>query len=87
MWATSYFAFLAFPDRGFLIIVQAGGQEVWQAVMTMVKNISEVVLTSLPNFWRIARAFIDGKFKKVFWDLRDPARAPCAFTKMLIFND
>ncbi|KAH8101822.1 exocyst complex component Sec5-domain-containing protein [Cristinia sonorae] len=48
------------PD---LIIAQAGGHDVWQAVMTMVKNISEVMLSSLPNFWKISRAFMDGKFK------------------------
>lgn len=31
----------------------------------MVKNVSEVMLTSLPNFWRIARGFLEGKLKKV----------------------
>lgn len=33
--------------------------------MSLVKNVSEVMLTSLPNFWKISRAFLDGKFKKV----------------------
>ncbi|TCD67800.1 hypothetical protein EIP91_011928 [Steccherinum ochraceum] len=48
------------PD---MIIAQAGGHEVWQVVMNMVKNLSEVMLSSLPNFWKISRAFLDGKFK------------------------
>jgi exocyst complex component 2 len=44
---------------------QAGGHEVWQAIWDMVKNISEVVVSSLPNFWKIARSFLEGKFKRV----------------------
>ena len=44
-------------------IAQAGGHDAWQAIMNMVKNISEVMLSSLPNFWKISRAFLDGKFK------------------------
>lgn len=60
----SFFYPAAASDESFRT-VQAGGHEVWQAVMTMVKNVSEVVLTSLPNFWRISRAFIEGKFRKV----------------------
>jgi exocyst complex component 2 len=31
----------------------------------MVKNLSEIMLSSLPNFWKIAKSFMDGKFKKV----------------------
>lgn len=31
----------------------------------MVKNMSETLLSSLPNFWKIARSFIEGKFKRV----------------------
>ncbi|KAI0340406.1 hypothetical protein BDW22DRAFT_1360370 [Trametopsis cervina] len=46
------------------VILQAGGQEVWQSVLAMVKNISEVMLSSLPSFWKISRAFLDGKFKR-----------------------
>ena len=44
-------------------VAQAGGHDVWQAIMAMVKNVSEVMLSSLPNFWKISRAFLDGKFK------------------------
>lgn len=41
------------------------GHEVWNATLALVKNLSEVVLQSLPGFWRVAKAFMDGKFKKV----------------------
>ncbi|KAI0694957.1 exocyst complex component Sec5-domain-containing protein [Cytidiella melzeri] len=46
------------------VLLQAGGHTVWQAVLTMVKNVSEVMLLSLPSFWKICRAFLDGRFKK-----------------------
>ncbi|KAG2066032.1 hypothetical protein BDR04DRAFT_1082425 [Suillus decipiens] len=46
------------------VIAQAGGHEVWQAIWEMVKNISEVMVSSLPNFWKIARSFLEGKFKR-----------------------
>ncbi|KAF9239346.1 exocyst complex component Sec5-domain-containing protein [Melanogaster broomeanus] len=45
-------------------IAQGGGHEVWQAVFDMVKNMSEILLSSLPNFWKIAKSFIEGKFKR-----------------------
>ena len=44
---------------------QSGGHDVWNAVFDMVKNISEVMMSSLPNFWKIAKGFLDGKYKKV----------------------
>ncbi|KIP09756.1 hypothetical protein PHLGIDRAFT_126060 [Phlebiopsis gigantea 11061_1 CR5-6] len=46
------------------VIAQAGGYDVWQAILNMVKSISEVILTSLPNFWKISLAFSDGKYRK-----------------------
>ncbi|KAJ3551008.1 hypothetical protein NM688_g4954 [Phlebia brevispora] len=49
------------PD---LAIAQAGGLEVWQAVLTMVKNLSEAMLSALPNFWKISKSFLEGKYKK-----------------------
>ncbi|KIJ63178.1 hypothetical protein HYDPIDRAFT_93197 [Hydnomerulius pinastri MD-312] len=45
-------------------IAQGGGHEVWQAVWEMVKNVSEILLSSLPNFWKIAKSFLEGKFKR-----------------------
>ncbi|KAG0708035.1 exocyst complex component Sec5-domain-containing protein [Suillus ampliporus] len=46
------------------VIAQAGGHEVWKAIWDMVKNVSEVMVSSLPNFWKIAKSFLEGKFKR-----------------------
>ena len=46
-------------------IAEATGHEIWQAILDMVKGISEALLTSLPNFWKIAKGYMDGKYKKV----------------------
>ncbi|KAH9897042.1 exocyst complex component Sec5-domain-containing protein [Cubamyces lactineus] len=46
------------------VIAQGGGHDVWEAIQTMVKNISEAMLTPLPNFWRISKAFMEGRYKK-----------------------
>ncbi|KAI0065245.1 hypothetical protein BV25DRAFT_1822396 [Artomyces pyxidatus] len=47
-----------------MVIPHSGGHDIWQAVVEMVKAISEVLMTSLPNFWRISKGFLDGKYKK-----------------------
>lgn len=47
------------------MLASSGGREVWQAIIDLVKNLSETVLSALPNFWRIATSFMDGKLKKV----------------------
>ena len=44
---------------------QSGGHDVWNAVFDMVKNISEVMMSTLPNFWKVAKGFLDGKYRKV----------------------
>ena len=44
---------------------KSSGEPVWIAILAMVKAVSEVLLTSLPNFWRIAKSFMDGRFKRV----------------------
>ena len=44
-------------------VAQAGGQEVWEAIQTMVKNVWEVMLTPLPNFWRISQSFMEGRYE------------------------
>ncbi|KAI5120615.1 hypothetical protein M0805_008091 [Coniferiporia weirii] len=46
------------------VIAQAVGHEVWQAVLDLVKGVSEAMLSSLPGFWKIAKGYMDGKFKK-----------------------
>ena len=50
-------------------IVQATGHEIWQSVLDMVKSLSETMLASLPNFWKIAKGYMDGKYKKVNFNL------------------
>ncbi|KAH7926246.1 hypothetical protein BV22DRAFT_1087398 [Leucogyrophana mollusca] len=59
------------PD---LIIAQAGGSEVWQPIWEMVKNVSEIMLASLPNFWRIGKSFLEGKFKRPTGVRRSPTQ-------------
>ena len=34
-------------------------------IVTYVKNVSEAMIVSLPSFWRIAKNFLDGKYKRV----------------------
>jgi exocyst complex component 2 len=60
--ATSFAVWLADTD---LSIAQSEGHEVWRAIWDMVKNVSEVMISALPNFWRISKSFLDGKFKRV----------------------
>jgi exocyst complex component 2 len=44
---------------------QSGGHEVWNAVFDLVKNVSEIMMSTLPNFWKIAKGFLEGKYRKV----------------------
>ncbi|KAJ6631115.1 exocyst complex component Sec5-domain-containing protein [Mycena sp. CBHHK59/15] len=46
------------------VVAKCAAEPVWQAVFDMVKMVSEIALSSLPNFWRISKSFMDGKFKK-----------------------
>ncbi|KAF8318792.1 hypothetical protein DL93DRAFT_2054306 [Clavulina sp. PMI_390] len=46
------------------IITKALGADVWTATVTLARNLSEALLTSLPSFWKIAKDYLDGKFKK-----------------------
>ncbi|KAJ7237307.1 exocyst complex component sec5 [Mycena haematopus] len=45
-------------------VAKCAAEPVWQAISDMVKTLSEIVLSSLPNFWRISKSFMDGKFKR-----------------------
>jgi exocyst complex component 2 len=38
---------------------------VWQVTLELVKSLSEVILTTVPNFWKIAKNYTEGKYKKV----------------------
>ncbi|PVG00796.1 hypothetical protein CPB86DRAFT_782356 [Serendipita vermifera] len=46
------------------ILAKGTGHEVWQATLDLVKNLSEVMLSTIPNFWKIARSYMEGKYKK-----------------------
>ncbi|KAF9266066.1 hypothetical protein L218DRAFT_956455 [Marasmius fiardii PR-910] len=45
-------------------IAKGPGEPVWEAIFDLVKNVSESMVSSLPNFWKISTSFIEGKFKK-----------------------
>ncbi|TFK20519.1 hypothetical protein FA15DRAFT_673418 [Coprinopsis marcescibilis] len=45
-------------------VAKSPGEPVWQAILELVKSVSEVLLSSLPSFWKISRSFIDGRFRK-----------------------
>lgn len=49
------------PDT---VISQSGGHEEWQGIVDLIKSVSEVMVSALPNFWRISKGYMDGKFKK-----------------------
>jgi hypothetical protein len=47
------------------VLAQEPGHEVWLTVVALVKNLSEVLVNSLPLFWKVSRGYIDGRLKKV----------------------
>ncbi|KAI3602858.1 exocyst protein [Moniliophthora roreri] len=49
------------PDT---VVAKSPGEPVWQAILELVKNVSESMVSSLPSFWKISSSFIEGKFKK-----------------------
>ncbi|KIK70183.1 hypothetical protein GYMLUDRAFT_67436 [Collybiopsis luxurians FD-317 M1] len=49
------------PDT---VVAKSAGEPVWQAILDLVKNVGEVMMGNLPNFWKISAGFIDGKFRK-----------------------
>jgi len=48
-----------------LYAATTGNHELWEVIVTYIKNISEAMIVSLPSFWRIAKNFLDGKYKRV----------------------
>lgn len=56
--------FIVFPSF-ILYAATTGNQELWEAIVTCVKSVSEAMVMSLPSFWRIAKNFSDGKYKRV----------------------
>lgn len=46
-------------------LAQSPGEPVWLAIHDLIKNVSEIMMSSIPSFWKISKSFMDGKFKKV----------------------
>ena len=40
-------------------------EPIWQAIWDLVKSVSEAMANPLPNFWKISKNFIEGKYRKV----------------------
>ena len=47
------------------VLAQGPGSEVWKSTLELVKSLSDVLTSSLPNFWKVAKDYMDGKFRKV----------------------
>lgn len=42
---------------------QAVGHETWKALTDLVHTDCEALLQTIPNFWKVAKAYLDGKFQ------------------------
>lgn len=40
------------------------GHEVWKAYLTLVTKLSAYLTRTLPNYWKILKSFVDGKYQK-----------------------
>ncbi|KAF8634820.1 hypothetical protein AX17_004072 [Amanita inopinata Kibby_2008] len=47
-----------------IVIAKSVGEPAWQAIWDMIKSVNEVMLNTLPNFWKISRSFMEGKYRK-----------------------
>lgn len=47
------------------VVAAAAGASVWRAALEVVRAVTESVMALLPSFWKISRAYIDGKYQKV----------------------
>ena len=41
------------------------GHEIWKLIFDLVRNLSEVILQTLPSFWKVAKGYMEGKYQKV----------------------
>lgn len=41
------------------------GHELWKLIFDLVRNLSEVILQTLPSFWKVAKGYMEGKYQKV----------------------
>ncbi len=44
------------------------GAEVWRLTQEVVKQLNEVLLQTLPSFWKVAKGYMEGKYQKVNLD-------------------
>ena len=56
-------------DDNSIFAAKSADEPIWQAVLDVVKNVSEAMMSSLPSFWRISKDFMEGKFKKVIYNI------------------
>ncbi|KAK4055272.1 Exocyst complex component S5 [Microbotryomycetes sp. JL201] len=42
----------------------AAGFEVWKLIFELVRNLNEVILQTLPSFWKVAKGYMEGKYQK-----------------------
>ncbi|KIL63509.1 hypothetical protein M378DRAFT_164391 [Amanita muscaria Koide BX008] len=47
-----------------VVIAKSAAEPIWQAILDMVKTVSEAMLSALPSFWRISKNFMEGKYRK-----------------------
>ncbi|KAK4057640.1 Exocyst complex component S5 [Microbotryomycetes sp. JL221] len=49
---------------GEIIRESAAGREVWKLIFDLVRNLNEVILQTLPSFWKVAKGYMEGKYQK-----------------------
>ncbi|KAI5478551.1 exocyst complex component sec5 [Pseudohyphozyma bogoriensis] len=40
------------------------GHEIWKLIYDLVHNLSEVIVQTLPSFWKVAKGYMEGKYQK-----------------------
>jgi len=48
-----------------IVPAQGTGSAVWKSTLELVKSLSDVLTSSIPHFWKIAKEYMEGKFRKV----------------------
>jgi hypothetical protein len=64
-WVCGLHLFLKVQLIHCFLPAKSASEPAWQAVLDLVKNVSEAISSSLPSFWTLSKNFIDGKYKKV----------------------
>lgn len=44
---------------------EGAGAPAWKAILALIKEVSECILTSLPSFWKVAKTYTEGNYHKV----------------------